>query len=88
MRRGNEEAPLLADSSDESSVTNSKDIEMNSTIKIAPHMPGTLKHKNSNANLEGVNTKAAEQAKALSSCALYSFCSVSMILVNKSLASR
>jgi len=26
--------------------------------------------------------------KAISSCALYSFCSVSMVLVNKSLASR
>jgi hypothetical protein len=32
--------------------------------------------------------KASGGAKALSSCGLYSFCSVSMILTNKSLASR
>jgi hypothetical protein len=33
-----------------------------------------------------LNTK--KQSKVLSACSLYSFCSVSMVLVNKSLASR
>jgi hypothetical protein len=33
-----------------------------------------------------LNTK--KQSKVLSACTLYSFCSVSMVLVNKSLASR
>jgi hypothetical protein len=32
--------------------------------------------------------QSSGSVKALSACALYSFCSVSMILVNKSLASR
>lgn len=32
--------------------------------------------------------KKGGSGKALSSCALYGFCSVSMVLVNKSLASR
>jgi hypothetical protein len=85
-----------------------KDVEMNATPATspitnnhhkttspsAPYSPGgtTLKHKNSNLNLEGVAANIAkqssEQAKALWACGLYSFCSVSMILVNKSLASR
>lgn len=34
------------------------------------------------------NYMAGNNFKAISSCTLYSFCSVSMILVNKSLASR
>ncbi len=32
--------------------------------------------------------KKGSSGKALSSCLLYTFCSVSMVLVNKSLASR
>jgi len=32
--------------------------------------------------------KAASASKAISSCILYSGCSISMVLVNKSLASR
>jgi hypothetical protein len=56
------------------------------------HHHNVLKHKNSNLNLEHVANAAAakssEPAKALWACGLYSFCSVSMILVNKSLASR
>lgn len=34
------------------------------------------------------NSQPGAIAKSISSCALYSFCSVSMVLVNKSLASR
>jgi hypothetical protein len=85
-----------------------KDVEMNATpvtstttnhhhkttlpSSTTNYSPSTLKHKNSNLNLEGVaaniTKQSSEQAKALWACGLYSFCSVSMILVNKSLASR
>ena len=52
-----------------------KDPEMQKMVE-APPSENNSKEKSSNA------------AKAVSACALYSFCSVSMVLVNKSLASR
>lgn len=57
-----------------------KDPEMQELVekRSAPNTPSSP-----------INSKsAAASGKALSSCMLYSFCSVSMVLVNKSLASR
>lgn len=53
-----------------------KDPEMQKMVEAPPSENVNSKEKSSNA------------AKAVSACALYSFCSVSMVLVNKSLASR
>lgn len=48
--------------------------------------PGTPAEAASGWGWFVLNTK--KNAKVLSACSLYSFCSVSMVLVNKSLASR
>jgi hypothetical protein len=39
-------------------------------------------------NVKKPNYLVGKNAKAISACTLYSFCSVIMVLVNKSLASR
>lgn len=72
------------------------DLEMNAT-KTAPlssTIPSKLKSKSSTVSDEKIgsggvgNALPASAVKAVYSCGMYSFCSVSMILVNKSLASR
>jgi GDP-mannose transporter len=76
------------------------DVEMNTALISSPNK---LKSKDSNLHLEhasnnnnnndkeggkGSSALTAAGWKAVSACTMYSFCSVSMILVNKSLASR
>lgn len=59
----------------------------NPLLSPSPAENGT----NSTAEVKDANVSLAvskTNAKAISACSLYSFCSVSMILVNKSLASR
>jgi hypothetical protein len=45
-------------------------------------------NKHDTGSLEWVIRNTKKNAKVLSACSFYSFCSVSMVLVNKSLASR
>ena len=65
--------------SNPSTPTSSSDVEMQKLVDKKPE-PAVLS--------PSAKEKAASATKALYSCALYSFCSVSMVLVNKSLASR
>ena len=58
---------------------------MSSTKEKDPEMGNLLKPEVSGPPVE---KSGSNSGKALSSCALYCFCSVSMVLVNKSLASR
>ena len=63
-----------------------EDLEMN-----GKHPVRSLKAKDSNLNLspaEETSLSMGASAKAIVACGLYSFCSVSMSLTNKSLASR
>ena len=46
------------------------------------------KSDNADLPLDDKKKQGGGNSKAISSCALYAFCSVSMVLVNKSLASR
>ena len=59
------------------SAAKEKDVEMGGLLDKKPEETVTSKAERQNSN-----------SKALISCALYSFCSVSMVLVNKSLVSR
>jgi len=59
---------------------------MSSTKEKDPEMGSLIKPELSSAAAEKVK-QGSNAGKALSSCILYSFCSVSMVLVNKSLAS-
>jgi hypothetical protein len=75
------------------------DIELQEQSPATPARSGnqrtpSLKAKSSDVKAGGIDDvgdakkASANAAKALTACGLYSFCSVSMILVNKSLASR
>jgi hypothetical protein len=57
---------------------------LNSGSKTAAGDEGT----GSQDNVKRPNYLVGNNAKAISACTLYSVCSVSMIIVNKSLASR
>lgn len=69
---------------DAAGIGSMKDVEMAPLVNQEPPPPET---PTSAAAAQDAAEKAA-LAKVLSACGMYSFCSVSMVLTNKSLASR
>ena len=53
-----------------------------------PPVKATISIEPPTNEVKQVSLSSSNNMKAISACSLYSFCSVSMILVNKSLASR
>ena len=61
------------------------DLEMNKALMDPNESESSLERV---GTLKSYYDEAAKHGKIISACTFYSFCSVSMVLVNKSLASR
>ena len=80
--------PLLPTRGRSSAMTNLQQQQSNGIVVIETSNESNNDHSNG-APSKGDSVKISGSAwKAISACLNYSFCSVSMILVNKSLASR
>ena len=81
----------LSDSSHDDAMPPQKtdDVELITVpLREAPHYHNDLEKRQQSSYSKTNFFTSAASLKAISSCLLYSFCSVSMILTNKSLASR
>lgn len=81
MQRRDESSRTLNSSS------NFKDVELGALVKSSSQDSNCSESSQASA-VSWLSLKALTNGKVVSACSLYSFCSVSMVLTNKSLASR
>jgi hypothetical protein len=75
------------DGPDDIEMPNPQGSPLGSPRKVKASLSNSSSHSNS-SEVKHVSLASTHNMQAIMACTLYSFCSVSMILVNKSLASR